>query len=235
MSGASRNWAVIPAAGVGRRVGAPIPKQYLELAGRRVIDHCLSVFVQHPAISGIVVPLDSHDAYWPDTEFADHPSVRRCNGGSERCHSVLNALDTLAEHAMEQDWVLVHDAARPCLRREDLERLLEMVPLDPVGGILAVPVRDTMKRSEGLRHIVQTVARDGLWHAFTPQMFRLGPLRRVLRQAIELDLLVTDDANAVELAGLSPLLVEGHADNIKITRPEDLPLALFHLQQQGRL
>ena len=230
-----RNWAVIPAAGVGRRVGAPIPKQYLDLAGRRVIDHSLSVFVQHPAIDGTVVALDSNDEHWPATEFAGHPSVQRCDGGAERCHSVLNALDALPEHAAEQDWVLVHDAARPCLRREDLDRLLEMVQLDPVGGILAVPVRDTMKRADGSERIAKTESRDGLWHAFTPQMFRLGLLRRVLGQAIEQGLLVTDDASAVELAELAPLLVEGHADNIKITRPEDLPLALFYLQQQGRL
>ncbi len=235
MSKAPRYWAVIPAAGVGRRVGAPIPKQYLDLAGRPVIDHSLSVFVQHPAIAGVVVALDSNDGYWPDTEFAGHPAVWRCNGGAERCHSVLNALDCLPEQAVEQDWVLVHDAARPCLRRADLDRLLDAGQRDPVGGILAVPVRDTMKRADDSTRIAKTESRDGLWHAFTPQMFRLGLLRRVLRQAIEQGLLVTDDASAVELAGLSPLLVEGHADNIKITRPEDLPLALFYLQQQGRL
>lgn len=235
MTGEARVWALIPAAGVGRRVGAPIPKQYLDLAGRRVIDHSLSVFVKHPAIAGIVVALDPSDGQWLDTEFARHPAVRRCNGGAERCHSVLNALDALPEYAAEQDWVLVHDAARPCLRRADLDRLLEVAQVDPVGGILAVPVRDTMKRADRSGHIAGTESRDGLWHAYTPQMFRLGLLRRVLSQAIERDLLVTDDASAVELAGLAPLLVEGHADNIKITRPEDLPLALFYLQQQGRL
>lgn len=235
MTEATRHWVVIPAAGVGRRVGALIPKQYLELAGRRVIDHTLAVFVQHPSIAGVVVAVDGSDPHWPETEFADHPTVQRCDGGVERCHSVLNALDALSRQASDQDWVLVHDAARPCLRREDLDRLLERVEIDPVGGILAVPVRDTMKRADGTRHIVKTESRDGLWHAFTPQMFRFCLLRRVLRQAIEQDLVVTDDASAIELAGLTPLLVEGHADNIKITRPEDLPLAQFHLTQQGRL
>jgi 2-C-methyl-D-erythritol 4-phosphate cytidylyltransferase len=215
-------------------VGADIPKQYLELAGGPVLGHVLRLFLEHPRIAGAVVALDPADAYWPKTAFADHPALLRAPGGAERCHSVLNALDLLAGQARAEDWVLVHDAARPCLRRGDLDRLLDALIEHPVGGLLGIPVRDTMKAAEG-NQVLRTVPREGLWHAYTPQMFRLGLLRDALRQALAEGHLVTDDASAVELMGLSPLLVEGHADNIKITRPEDLPLAHFYLQQQGRL
>jgi len=224
----------VPAAGIGRRVGASVPKQYLKLAGRAVIDHVLHLFLDHPRIAGVAVALDSADPYWPTTALASHADIRRAHGGAERCHSVLNALDVLARDAREDDWVLVHDAARPCLRVADLDRLLDTLRDHPVGGLLGVPVRDTMKAAGEGDRVVRTVPREGLWHAFTPQMFRLGLLRQALRQALDAGRLVTDDASAVELMGLAPLLVEGHADNIKITRPEDLPLAHFYLEQQGR-
>jgi len=226
---------VIPAAGIGRRMGASIPKQYLDLAGRPVIEWSLGLFLEHPQISGVSVALDPEDRFWPRTAGADHPRVRRVDGGSERCLSVLNALDLLAREANAADRVLVHDAARPCLRRDDLDRLLAAVSDHPVGGLLGVPVRDTMKQATAGGTVHRTVPRDALWHAFTPQAFRLGLLRRALRAALDRDRLVTDDAAAVELLGLEPMLVEGHADNIKITRPEDLPLADFYLRQQGRL
>jgi 2-C-methyl-D-erythritol 4-phosphate cytidylyltransferase len=235
VSGGALFWAVIPAAGVGRRLGADIPKQYLDLAGRPVIEYSLRLFLDHPSISGVVVALDPADVNWELISLADHARVVRAKGGAERCHSVLNALDELALLADEMDWVLVHDAARPCLRSEDLDRLLAAVSNHPVGGLLGVPVRDTMKHAGPEGEVLRTVPREDLWHAFTPQMFRLGLLRRALRDAVETDRLVTDDASAVELLGLAPLLVEGHPDNIKITRPEDLALARFHLEQQGRI
>jgi len=215
-------------------MGASVPKQYLDLAGRPVIEWSLGLFLDHPQISGVSVALDPEDCFWPRTAFADYPRVRRVDGGTERCHSVLNALDLLAQAADAADWVLVHDAARPCLRRDDLDRLLAALPGYPVGGLLGVPVRDTMKQATASGTIGRTVPRDTLWHAFTPQAFRLGLLRRALRTALDRNHLVTDDAAAVELLGLEPRLVEGHADNIKITRPEDLPLADFYLRQQGR-
>jgi 2-C-methyl-D-erythritol 4-phosphate cytidylyltransferase len=228
-------WAVLPAAGVGRRMGSATPKQYLDLAGRAVIDHALDVFVADVRIQGVVVALDPTDRYWGATAYADHPKVTRAKGGVERCHSVLNALDALGGHADVEDWVLVHDAARPCLRPEDLDRLIETLLDDEVGGLLGIPVRDTMKRAEALDRIGATVDRASLWHAFTPQMFRFGHLRAALSDALASNDLVTDDASAMERAGRAPRLVEGHADNIKITRAEDLPLARFYLQQQGRL
>jgi 2-C-methyl-D-erythritol 4-phosphate cytidylyltransferase len=228
-------WVILPAAGVGRRMGSAIPKQYLDLAGRAVIDHTLDLFVVDERIRGIVVALDPADGYWEDTVHAAHPKVIRAPGGAERCHSVLNALAVLEGLAGDHDWVLVHDAARPCLRSVDLDRLIELLGDDVVGGLLGIPVRDTMKRANRDERIEGTVDRASLWHAYTPQMFRLGLLRHALREALAANDLVTDDASAIERLGHAPRLVEGHADNIKITRAEDLPLARFYLQQQGRI
>jgi 2-C-methyl-D-erythritol 4-phosphate cytidylyltransferase len=157
--------------------------------------------------------------------------VHRAPGGAERCHSVRNGLDALTGLAAADDWVLVHDAARPCLRRADLDALLAALMSEPVGALLAVPIADTVKRAEAAR-AAATVPRSELWRAYTPQAFRVGLLREALDQAQAQGLLVTDDASAVELLGMQPLLIEGHADNIKITRPEDLPLAAFLLAQQ---
>jgi len=235
MSDVPAYWVVLPAAGMGRRVGASIPKQYLDMSGLPVIEHTLRIFLDHPRINGVVVVLDPVDTHWDALASADHPAIWRVDGGAERCHSVLNALHWLAHRAGEDDWVLVHDAARPCLRRTDLDRLMDALADHPVGGLLGVPVRDTMKAADASNRVLHTIPRNGLWHAYTPQMFRLGPLRTLLRRALAAGELVTDDASAFELTGQAPLLVEGHSDNIKITRPEDLPLAQFYLQQQGRL
>jgi 2-C-methyl-D-erythritol 4-phosphate cytidylyltransferase len=228
-------WAVVPAAGVGRRMGASTPKQYLDLVGRPVIEHTLGVLLGDSRIAAVVVALDPEDAHWPGISPARDPRVRRVEGGRERCHSVLAALDLLSEVAAPDDRVLVHDAARPCLRAEDLDRLILELADDPVGGILAVPVRDTMKRADADGRIESTLDRGRLWHAYTPQLFGLAALRDALRDAIDAGDLVTDEASAMERLGLAPRLVEGHADNLKITRPEDLALARFYLEQQGRL
>ncbi|WP_462328375.1 2-C-methyl-D-erythritol 4-phosphate cytidylyltransferase [Thiohalocapsa halophila] len=227
-----RHWALIPAAGVGRRFGAEVPKQYLSLGGRPVIDHAIAAFVEHPGIAGCAVVLGSDDGYWSDVSaYADHPAVLRAPGGLERCHSVRNGLTALAARADDDDWVLVHDAARPCLRRADLDRLLDALREEPVGALLAVPIADTVKRADA-GQVAETLPRSALWRAYTPQAFRLGLLRRALAHAQSQDLVVTDDASAVELLGLQPALIECQADNIKITRPEDLPLAAFYLEQQ---
>jgi len=223
-------WAVVPAAGVGRRMGSDIPKQYLPLNGRLVIEHTLQRLLEHPLIEQTLVALSPNDEWWPDTAYANHVDLITVKGGTERCHSVLNALRQLSGIAADNDWVLVHDAARPCLRSDDIDRLIQQLKGHPVGGILGMPVRDTMKRADASGQITETVCRDGLWHAFTPQMFRLGRLREALSQAQEQGMQVTDEASAIELAGYSPRLVEGHPDNIKITRPADLALAAFYLQ-----
>ncbi len=220
--------AVVPAAGAGRRMGTDIPKQYLQIHGKAVIDWTLQTLLSHPDIESLVVALSADDEYWPDTLSASDSRVRTVTGGEERCHSVLNALEALAPAAGENDWVLVHDAARPCVRLEDVSRLIRRASAG-VGGVLGVPVHDTMKRTDAQGRIVETVERKQLWHAFTPQMFPLGLLRHSLRAALAAGVEVTDEASAMEWAGHSPLMVEGAATNIKITRPADLSLAEFYL------
>jgi len=228
-------WALLPAAGVGKRMQADCPKQYLPLLNRTVIEQTLAAFLEHPKIKAVVVVLGQSDAYWPELSLASHPKIRRAVGGKERFHSVLNGLRLLAQEANQNDWVLVHDAARPCLRQTDLDRLLTELGDDEVGGLLALPVRDTMKRAtEAGNEVSETVDREGLWHALTPQMFRLGALQRAIEHCIEEDFDITDDASAMELMGLKPRLVEGFEDNIKITRPRDLALAELYLAQQKR-
>ncbi len=232
MSSSPNYWAVIPAAGVGKRMRAEVPKQYLALCGKPVIRHTLARLAAHSKIKGIVVALSENDGYWPDLDLSIDKPLWRAAGGVERCHSVLNALHVLSAHADDNDWVLVHDAARPCVRVDDINLLIESIGENVAGGLLAIPVRDTMKRSSKENTVVDTLDRNRLWHALTPQMFRLGVLRDALAQALENDALVTDESSAMELAQHKPVLVEGHADNIKITRPEDLMLAEFYLQQQ---
>ncbi len=228
---AARIWAVVPAAGKGARMGADRPKQYLELAGRTVLEHTLRRLLAEPRIAGVVVAFAPDDTDGPRLVAGLGERVLATVGGAERCHSVLNGLDALPA-AADSDWALVHDAARPCLRRGDLAKLIEELATDACGGILAVPVRDTLKRCAPDGAIEHTVDRDRLWHALTPQMFRLSVLRDALRAALAAQRLVTDEAQAVELAGFVPRVVEGHADNIKITRPEDLPLADYYLRTQ---
>ncbi len=227
-----RYWAVVPAAGIGRRMGSEIPKQYLPLNGRPVIEHTLETLLACQRLDGVYVAISPEDEWWGDTSVATDPKIVRVNGGAERCHSVLNALRLLQQTAAPEDWVLVHDAARPCLRSEDLNRLVDALQNHPVGGLLGVPVRDTMKRIRDGLKVTETVSREDLWHAYTPQMFRLGALQKALDDSLSKGIAVTDDASAMELVGEKPLMVEGHDDNIKITRPEDLSLAAFYLNQQ---
>lgn len=226
-------WAIVPAAGVGRRMGGTTPKQYLELNGRKVIDHTIERILLHPSIDGLYLVLGEQDGWWEETEFAGHPDLVRAGGGSERCHSVFNALEVLGRRAHRDDWVLVHDAARPCVRRSDIDRLIVAASSHEVGGLLGMPVRDTMKRTDATDRVIETVERNHLWHAYTPQMFRYGVLREALKGALDAGVAVTDEASAIEWAGLRSVMVEGHADNLKITRPEDLSLAAYYLAQQA--
>lgn len=230
---ASRMWCVVPAAGVGKRFGAAVPKQYLPLLNQTVCEHTLQRLLQLPEIRRIVVCLGSDDTQFRQLEIARNPRIATTPGGVERCHSVLNGLKALQAEADGNDWVLVHDVARPCVRPDDIRKLLrEVENASAIGGILANPVRDTMKRSNSQNQIIETVCRNQLWHALTPQLFRLGELRAALQSALDDNALVTDEASALERAGHQPLLVEGHPDNIKITHPQDLPLAALFLQQQ---
>ncbi len=228
-------WTIIPAAGAGRRMGGEIPKQYLPLGGKTVIQHTLDCLLDHPQVKGAVVALAKNDGWWDKLQLNYSKPILRADGGKERSDSVMNALERLSSEADREDYVLVHDAVRPCVRHGDLDRLLDIVKNDPAGGILARPSHDTMKRGDVNCRIDSTVDRRFLWHALTPQMFQLGPLIQAIRYARKSDLAITDEASAMELLGSRPQLVAGHTDNIKITRPEDLPLAEFFLRQQQRI
>lgn len=226
-------WALIPAAGIGSRMRADRPKQYLQLAGKSIIEHTLACFLEHPQLRAVVVSLAADDPYWPALSCAHDPRIHRADGGAERADSVLNGLLRLSElGAQEQDWVLVHDAARPNLARSDLDLLLSELADDPVGGLLAVPARDTLKRAGADGRVQATVNRSTVWQAFTPQMFRLGELQRALADALIAGVAITDEASAIEWAGQAPRLIEGRADNLKVTRPEDLRslASLWHLK-----
>lgn len=225
MNMSARYWAVIPAAGSGMRMGSSIPKQYLSLAGRTVIERVVDVLLAEPAIAGVTVAVAADDPYWKRyLPGAWQKPVRIAAGGETRAHTVLNALLTLDEELEAQDWVLVHDAARPCLHPRDLAKLMQSVGDDPVGGILATPVADTLKRvDEGL--VTATPDRADLWRAFTPQMFRYQLLKEALQTALVANEAPSDEAGALERLHKPVKVVEGRSDNIKITRPDDIALA----------
>lgn len=228
-------WAVVPAAGVSRRMGGALPKQFLALGKQTVLEHSLECLWHGVKLKGLVLVSGGHPALASiQHRFPEHRFLR-APGGPERCHSVLNGLQALHNKAQADDWVLVHDAARPCVRVQDLHHLLEQLRNHPVGGFLGYRVHDTMKRIDEQFLVETSVDRRGLWHACTPQMFRYGLLHDALEKALADGYQVTDESSAIEHVGLRPLLVEGHTDNIKITQPTDLPLAEFFLKQQGRL
>lgn len=229
MTHKAKIWAVVPAAGVGKRMQADKPKQYLTLSGKTVIEHTLHRLLDASVFSAVAVAISEQDPYWPELTVSRHPDVITAAGGKERADSVLSALKALTQ-AHEQDWVMVHDAARPCLTTMDILALLQNLEHDAIGGILAVPSHDTLKSVEA-GEITGSVDRNKVWRALTPQMFRFGLLRDALQQA-EGNAAVTDEASALELKGLKPKIVEGRVDNIKITRPEDLALAQFYMEQQ---
>ena len=220
-----RYWAVVPAAGGGVRFGGEVPKQFAALGSTTVLEAALAPLIAAPDISVIVLVLAAHDTQGHALVERLQPRVRSAEGGAVRAQSVRNGLAALAASASDDDWVLVHDAARPCLPALDLERLMRELKDDPVGGILAAPIGDTVKQDSGSGHIERTVDRGGLWRALTPQMFRFGLLRAALDAALGAGLDVTDDAAAIERAGFKPRLIAGSASNIKITRPDDLAMA----------
>lgn len=223
--GMVRYYVLIPAAGNGSRMGGQQPKQYLSLLGKPLIHHTLSVFVTHPAITRIFVLLHPEDVVWPAGDMTvpdDKLQVLRC-GGQTRAETVLNGLYALQDQIAPEDWVLVHDAARPCLSRALLDHLLHALTEDPVGGLLAVPVADTLKRAGIDGRVARTESRDGLWRAQTPQMFRYALLCEALSRFGTS--IPTDEAQAVEALGHAPLLVPGDGHNLKVTYPEDLLMA----------
>ncbi|OOF69927.1 2-C-methyl-D-erythritol 4-phosphate cytidylyltransferase [Rodentibacter caecimuris] len=204
------------------------PKQYLKILNKTILEHSLTLFLRRDDIHRVIVALNPNDPYFSTTELLKHPKIQLVDGGENRADSVLNGLNIITD---EQAWVLVHDAARPCLNETDLNKLLSVE--DSNGAILAIPATDTIKRaSDNENKITATEDRSKLWLAQTPQFFPVDLLRKALTQAIKHNLTVTDEASAMELCGFKPLLINGRSDNIKITRPEDLALAEFYLTRK---
>ncbi|WP_395490262.1 2-C-methyl-D-erythritol 4-phosphate cytidylyltransferase [Cedecea davisae] len=218
--------AVVPAAGIGSRMQTECPKQYLHIGDKTILEHAVASLMAHPRVGQVIVAISPNDTHFSSLPLAVHPRVRVVTGGGQRADSVLAGLQA----AGNAEWVLVHDAARPCLHQDDLENLLSITATSKVGGILAAPVRDTMKRGEpGKALIAHTVDREDLWHALTPQLFPLELLRSCLLRALDEGATITDEASALEYCGFHPALISARADNIKVTRPEDLALAAFYL------
>ncbi|AXS79763.1 2-C-methyl-D-erythritol 4-phosphate cytidylyltransferase [Dechloromonas sp. HYN0024] len=223
-----RHYAIVPAAGSGSRFGSEKPKQYLDLLGRPLIYHTLKALTACPDIERVWVVLAPDDPWWPRYDWSDlGPKLEtvRC-GGATRAESVRNGLRGAAMVAADDDWILVHDAARPCLSAAMLDALFAELADDPIGGILAVPVADTLKRADGEQRVAVTEPRDGLWQAQTPQMFRYA----LLDQAFKTEMAVTDEAGAIEAMGLKPKLVRADSTNLKVTYPADLALAAMILR-----
>jgi len=234
-------FAIVPAAGFGRRMqqsgSVTAPKQYLTIRGKTILQWTLETLDRIPGLAGIVVVIGPEDNWFEELPLDLDKPLTIVEGGAERMHSVLNGLRALEDHARDDDWVLVHDAVRPCASLDDIAQLFREVTNDPAlaGGLLAVPVRETLKRVKEGNMVDCTVPREEYWCAATPQMFRYQGLFHALKQAVADNMLITDEAHAMEKVGYQVKLVEGRADNIKITRIEDLALAEHILHSQEML
>ncbi len=226
-------WAIVPAAGIGRRMRAKVPKQYLNLNGRPIIETSLARISSLTYVRQIVVMLNPEDTVWPTLGLEQNPKIVCQYGGENRYQTVLNGLRYLSSQAHDDDWVLVHDAARPCVRRSDIDTLFEQIADHPVGGLLGAPVDNTLKRIDGQQEVSGTVDRVDVWNAFTPQVFRFRLLLDALETADKGQKTVTDESTAVEALGYRPKMVPGNRDNIKITHPNDLNLAAQILSSQA--
>lgn len=228
-------WALVPAAGIGKRVGSARPKQYLKLHNREVLAWTLQTLTDLAYLEKIILVLHPEDTYFATSLASQFPDVIIVEGGDERLHSVANGLETLAQLATDNDWVMVHDAVRPCVLASDINKLFDSLQDDEVGGVLASPVKDTLKRSDSAMQVTATMDRSQYWLAATPQLFRFSVLHKALSTALQNGFMATDEAAAVEALGLAVKLIEGRSDNIKITSPEDLKLAEFLLMQLGKV
>ena len=218
--------AVIAAAGIGKRVGGIVPKQYLTLLGKSIIEYSIQPFIDHPQVDSVIVSIAKNDQWFKQLAVAKNRKIKIVEGGAERVDSVLSALLVIDK----KDYVLVHDAARPCITREDIDKLITKVFTSKQGALLGSRVRDTMKRSNNNGLIVETVERQQLWHALTPQMFENGLLIEAINNA-EDKAKITDEASAMEMNGFPVSIVEGRSDNLKVTRQEDLKIAELYLSQ----
>lgn len=230
MISSAKYFAIVPAAGKSTRMGSAVAKPYLTLRDKKVIEHSLSPLLSNKNIEKILVVIQPEDQEWQKLSIHQHPKIATVLGGEQRYHSVLNGLQALESVAQENDWVLVHDAARPCFNVKDLDKLIAELSTHPTGGALGVKISDTVKRVTSSNEVVATVDRSELWQAYTPQMFRFALLKNALEKIIEKNLPVTDEAQAIELSGASLKMVAGSRNNIKITYPEDLKLAELFLR-----
>lgn len=230
-------WAVLPAAGIGRRMGSNIPKQYLSIDGAPLLLHSLRRLSAVKKIEKIVVVIHAEDSRWAELEESIKDEfgnrIITVMGGEERYQSVLNGLTALTEFAGKDDWVLVHDAVRPCVRTSDIENLIQKVSLHSIGGLLGSPVDNTLKQVDKELTVIETVDRESYWNALTPQMFRFALLKESIQTVVVSGEQVTDEAAAMEVAGFKPIMIAGHKDNIKITVEADLVLASQILKNQA--
>jgi len=229
----SNHFALVPAAGSGSRFGATQPKQYELIGGLPMLEHTVRALASQRGIECVFVVLAPGDTQFARSGWAGHPAqvVPLFCGGPTRAGSVFNALMAIRDQVDDDDWILVHDAARPCVSPSELDRLLSSLEDDEVGGLLALPVADTLKRADATERVAATESREGLWRALTPQMFRYRLLVEAMHRAKAVP--VTDEASAIERLGLQPKLVPGAATNIKVTYAEDIALAAAILAQRG--
>ena len=236
---------VIPAAGVGKRMKANCPKQYLTINDKTILEHTVERLLAHPRVELVVLALGENDAYFAETSLVSHPKIKTVVGGNERVDSVLAGLKS--DYVEPFEWVMVHDAARPCVTLQDIDLLINHCEQHQQGGLLASRVRDTMKQENAStqakatvpiieknieRTIERTIDRTSLWHAYTPQMYRTKELIAAIEQGLENGVAITDESSAIEAFGLPSHLVEGRSDNLKVTQSDDLALAHFILNQQ---
>lgn len=225
-------WAIIPAAGLGKRMGSTKPKQYLTLLDKTILEHTIGKLINYPVISKVVVVLHQDDQYWQQLSLPQLNQIITTTGGKARVNSVLQGLQALHELAAPNDWVLVHDAVRPCVRHQDLDRLIQQVEQHSVGGILGIPISDTLKHIDEEGHIEKTLSREYTWRAQTPQMFRYRLLVSALERALINNIDITDEASALEYIQKRPKMVYGDPRNLKITFAADLALAEKFLHEE---
>lgn len=225
-----RIWVIIPAAGIGARMGSDIPKQYLKIEDQTILEYSINRFLEHSKIHKIIVALNPDDTYWENLPYQDNPRVITTTGGNDRVDSVLAGLKKIQSfYAIEHDWVMVHDAARPCLASRHIDDLVRSKESSPDGAILAIGAIDTVKLANKHQSIDKTIDRDTVWLAQTPQFFPVLTLEKSIVKALDNQQMVTDEASAMELSGYHPALVIGSRKNLKVTEQEDLLLASIWL------
>ena len=228
MPKSNKYWVVIPAAGIGKRMGSDIPKQYVSVRGKTVIEHTIDNFISRKEIQNICISISESDNYWSTLPISKNKKIITTVGGNERYESVYNGLRALQDKANDDDWVLVHDAVRPCLKKSIIDRLITDISSHDVGGILALPCFETMKRVNNNKQVEETINREIIWRAQTPQIFKYKKLLLAIEKAINENILITDEAMAMELSNYKPIVIMGDEKNIKITHKDDLKhLELF--------